>query len=280
MLSSDRPVTQKARPGYLNFDSVADSYDATRGIPPEAQEQAALIVRENAVLAPGEKIFDAGVGTGRFALPLARLGVPVVGVDVSVGMLGRLREKLSGESPQTRASLRLARGDLRRIPMRSSAFKAVLVVHILHLIEDWKAVVQEVRRILLPGGVLFLVTDRGRTMLPTRDHYFERARTRGLLREHIGVAVFEELQAYLEAQGAEVQRVDEERVRWMAQEKVGTTLEMLERRTWSNLWPIPEADHAELLRETTDWALAQYGSLDAVEESETKMVIRAVRWPK
>src|SRR5688572_12715664 len=41
---------------------------------------------------------ERGLGTGRVALPLARRGVPVHGVDMSRAMLARLRAKPGGDA--------------------------------------------------------------------------------------------------------------------------------------------------------------------------------------
>ncbi|MFI5610076.1 class I SAM-dependent methyltransferase [Amycolatopsis sp. NPDC051903] len=46
-----------------------------------------------AALADGGRVLEFAVGTGRVAVPLAALGVPVTGVELSRAMLARLREK-------------------------------------------------------------------------------------------------------------------------------------------------------------------------------------------
>ena len=49
-------------------------------------------------LAGGGAVLELGIGTGRIALPLARRGVVVVGVDASEAMVDRLRAKPGGDS--------------------------------------------------------------------------------------------------------------------------------------------------------------------------------------
>jgi SAM-dependent methyltransferase len=49
-------------------------------------------------LAGGGAALELGVGTGRIALPLARRGVPVHGIDLSRAMVARLRAKPGGEA--------------------------------------------------------------------------------------------------------------------------------------------------------------------------------------
>ena len=48
-------------------------------------------------LAGGGRALELGIGTGRIALPLARRGVPVHGIELSRAMVARLRAKPGGE---------------------------------------------------------------------------------------------------------------------------------------------------------------------------------------
>lgn len=264
---------------YLSFDPVAADYDWSRYLSPEAQAQAARLLQEESGLAPGQPLLDAGVGTGRFALPLAQLGVPVVGLDISRNMLAQLQAKYAAHSSDSALPLRLARADLRRMPVTSHVFGAVLIVHILHLISDWQQVLQEVRRVLQPGGVLLLAQEVGARGYPTREHYFELARAQGIVRQNLGSRNREEIHDYLQANGAEVARVDAGRLHWHQQFPVRRTLEALRKRTWSSFWTIPESDNEALVADTETWALQKYGSLDALEEADDELHIWTVRWP-
>src|SRR5678815_2724941 len=50
-----------------------------------------------AELAHGGRALELGIGTGRFALPLAAKGVEVHGIDAAQSMVGRLRAKPGGD---------------------------------------------------------------------------------------------------------------------------------------------------------------------------------------
>ena len=65
--------------------------------------------------AAGGPVLEYGVGNGRIALPIARHGVEVVGVDWSRAMLADARERLKGEAPEVRRRVRLVHGDMRRV---------------------------------------------------------------------------------------------------------------------------------------------------------------------
>ncbi|HZT41135.1 MAG TPA: methyltransferase domain-containing protein [Chthonomonadaceae bacterium] len=266
--------------GYLSFDPVASDYDWTRYMPLEIQEQAARLLQEVAGVAEDRALLDAGTGTGRFSLPLAQLGVPVIGLDISGNMLSQLRQKVRGEATGKALPLRVARADLRHLPVKAGAIEAVLIVHILHLIADWKRVLAEVRRVLAPGGTLLLAQEAGARMFPTRSFYMELAREHGLNRTRIGAQSLEEVVAYLREQGAQVERVDGERVQWRLRFQVAKTLEALRRRSWSGIWSVPEEVNADLVDRAEAWARQTYGSLEAFEEADAQLIVWAVRWPQ
>jgi cyclopropane fatty-acyl-phospholipid synthase-like methyltransferase len=56
------------------------------------------VVELLAKLAGGGRALELGIGTGRIALPLARRGVPVHGIELSRAMTARLRAKPGGEA--------------------------------------------------------------------------------------------------------------------------------------------------------------------------------------
>ena len=80
--------------GYFG-EEVAATYDsATSGMHDESVIDT--VVGVLAVLAGDGRALEFGVGTGRIALPLARRGVEVYGIDLSKAMVSRMREKPGG----------------------------------------------------------------------------------------------------------------------------------------------------------------------------------------
>jgi SAM-dependent methyltransferase len=80
----------------------------------------------------GGPVLEYGVGNGRIALPVARHGVEVFGVDLSSAMLTDLRSRLDAEPEDVRDRVRLRRGDMRtvkineRFPLVTCPFNAAL----------------------------------------------------------------------------------------------------------------------------------------------------------
>ena len=83
--------------GYFG-ERVAGSYDDPSDdmFNPALLDTVADVLAE---LAGGGRALELGIGTGRIALPLARRGVPVHGIDLSRAMVARLRAPSPAATP-------------------------------------------------------------------------------------------------------------------------------------------------------------------------------------
>ncbi len=103
----------------------------------------------------GGPVVELGVGTGRIAIPTARAGVRVIGVDSSAAMLDVCRRRAAEEGVDEQLDLRL--GDLaappveERVPLVTCPFRAFL--HLRTETERLGALAAA-RRLLAPGGRL------------------------------------------------------------------------------------------------------------------------------
>jgi SAM-dependent methyltransferase len=105
--------------------------------------------------APAARILDAGSGPGLYAVPLARLGYHVTGVDVSAVALRHARGL--ARAARLTGTARFVRGDLRDVHLRDGGFDAALLVY--YVLEafprvDQSAVLARIAAALAPGGVL------------------------------------------------------------------------------------------------------------------------------
>lgn len=93
----------------------------------------------------GERVLDAGCGTGRYFPRLLAGGSRVVGVDFSVGMLG--------EAQRRYAEVPLVAADLHRTwPFRDGAFDAVLCALVGEHLDDLGPFCREMARVIRPSG--------------------------------------------------------------------------------------------------------------------------------
>lgn len=117
------------------------------------------------IAATGGPLLDIACGTGRIALPAARKGIEVLGVDIARAMLDRARS-LSGGTPVEwlEADCRKLRVDrhFRIAVMAGHAFQQMLTE------ADQRALFRAVRAHLLPGG-LFAFDNRNPRPADLRD---------------------------------------------------------------------------------------------------------------
>ena len=107
-------------------------------------ERLALL---RAAVRPGDRVLDLGCGAGRFT---AALGAGAVGVDVAEAALERARENAPA------ADLRLMDGET--IPLAHGAVDLVWCSEVLEHVPGVLGLLQEVRRVLAPGGRLLATT--------------------------------------------------------------------------------------------------------------------------
>lgn len=102
-------------------------------------------------------VLEHGVGNGRIALPVARAGSAVTGIDHSAPMLADLRRILGAEPADVRRRITLKRGDLRRtrlgrrFPLVICPFNTALHLYTRQDVETW---LDRVREHLTPDGEL------------------------------------------------------------------------------------------------------------------------------
>lgn len=104
-------------------------------------------------------VLEYGIGNGRIAIPLARDGVRVVGVERSAPMIADLRARLAKESADVRARVTVKRGDMRKVTTGERftlvicPFNAALHLYSRVDVEQWLACV---RKQMARGGELVL----------------------------------------------------------------------------------------------------------------------------
>lgn len=111
----------------------------------------------------GDRVLDVACGPGVFTRPIARLGQGLaVGFDLSWPMLRHAVRRAEAEG---RTNLVWIRGTVFRLPFISAAFPAVNCCGALHLFDNPKTALDEICRVLAPGGYLSVQT----TIRPERS---------------------------------------------------------------------------------------------------------------
>lgn len=114
-----------------------------------------------------EQVLDVGTGTGHTALAFAPHVASVIGLDMTEAMLEKARE-LAMEQGASNADFEL--GDAMDLPYESERFDLVTCRVCAHHFDDAQRAVEEMARVLRPGGWL-LVVDSVSPEDPAEDTY-------------------------------------------------------------------------------------------------------------
>jgi phosphatidylethanolamine/phosphatidyl-N-methylethanolamine N-methyltransferase len=106
----------------------------------------------------GGRILEVGVGTG-ISLPDYDRGVRVVGVDLSEPMLRKAHSRMKAE-PLAHVE-GLAVMDAQRLGFRDGAFDVVVAQYVITVVPDPEATLDELARVVKPGGEIVLVNHIG-----------------------------------------------------------------------------------------------------------------------
>lgn len=140
----------------LSFDTIASQFDHQRGLPREALRAWVELVDQ---ISGAEmlRVLEPGIGTGRVSLPLAVLGHHVTGTDISASMLAECEASAKELGVLDRVSL--IEADATDLPFSDHQFDLGIIAQLLYLILDWPAVLDELARLVKPGGYVIHLTE-------------------------------------------------------------------------------------------------------------------------
>ena len=132
------------------FDEWPEKYDQwfTTPIGTLVKQYESELMLDLLKPASGEQVLDAGCGTGLFTLEILSSGAKVIGLDISLPMLQRAREKLAVYPFYP------VWGDIAKLPFREGIFDKVVSITAIEFIKDAKKCVAELFRVTKRGGVV------------------------------------------------------------------------------------------------------------------------------
>jgi SAM-dependent methyltransferase len=138
-----------------------------KGVTGPGMDDEIAIARSLLGLGEGEAVLDVACGPGNFSREFARVVGPdglVVGLDASPTMLARGVEELRDADP---GNLVLIRASATSLPFGERSFDAACCFAALHLFDEPFTALDEMRRVLKPGGRIALLTSVRRRLTPS-----------------------------------------------------------------------------------------------------------------
>ena len=163
MSLDDAFTTPDSKRRYVRtlFATIADRYDLITRVLSYGQDarwKATLVKMANA--REGERALDLACGTGDIAFAVAASGARTIGLDITHRMLqlaaGRKPQapRPEPQAPGSKTESRFITGDMANLPFRSATFDLVTTGYGLRNVPDLDAAIDEIARVLKPGGRL------------------------------------------------------------------------------------------------------------------------------
>jgi demethylmenaquinone methyltransferase/2-methoxy-6-polyprenyl-1,4-benzoquinol methylase len=147
----DRIATPEGKRRFVRaiFATIADRYDFITVVLSYGQDRRwkrRLI--DLAAPCPSARALDLATGTGDIAFALAARGARVVGLDITIRMIELARGKVDGARPQFLV------GDMLALPFPPGSFDIVTTGYGLRNVPNLTTAIEEIGRVLSPGGQL------------------------------------------------------------------------------------------------------------------------------
>ena len=148
------------------FDDVAARYDITNDVLSAGQTRRWRSAVVRAIdPQPSQRILDLAAGTGTSSRPFADVGAFVVACDFSLGMLH--------VGQQRQPTVSFVAGDALALPYAADSFDAVTISFGLRNVADPGVALEEMLRVVRPGGRLVVCEFSHPTWTPWRTAYLE-----------------------------------------------------------------------------------------------------------
>ena len=150
MRLADRLSTSDGKRRYVRglFATIADRYDLiTRLLSYGRDRRWKRRLVELAAVRPGARALDLATGTGDLAFMLASRGARTTGLDLTRRMIELARAKRTGAADPS-----FLVGDMVALPFAPASFDLVTTGYGLRNVPDLPAAVDEILRVLRPGG--------------------------------------------------------------------------------------------------------------------------------
>ncbi len=153
------------------FDNISDNYDGLNRVISLGTDVKwrKKVVAAVAATNP-ESILDIATGTGDLAIQMAQTNATrIVGLDLSEGMLKVGRRKIADKNLDSR--IEMIQGDSESLPFEENSFDAITVAFGVRNFENLERGLEEIFRVLKPGGIFVVLETSVPTKFPYKQGY-------------------------------------------------------------------------------------------------------------
>ena len=100
-----------------------------------------------------DNVLECACGTGMFSVKIAPRVKELTATDFSDGMLKRTRKKC-----RNLENISVENGDITNLRFEDNVFDKAVAANVIHLLDDPKKAIDELRRVVKPGGQIIIPT--------------------------------------------------------------------------------------------------------------------------
>ncbi|MFX1313067.1 MAG: class I SAM-dependent methyltransferase, partial [Promethearchaeota archaeon] len=172
--------------GEINYDQFSQTYDLSRK---ENTKTVNDLVRFT-YIDQNSLLLDLGCGTGNYTNALKQFVKNVIGLDLSLGMIKKARDKFP--------NLHYTNANVMNLPFRKNIFSGLYLIQVIHHIKDKFILLKEAHRVLWKKGNIAIHTcSQDQIYTYWYTHYFPE----GLKAELKRFLTIEELKLLLKKSG-------------------------------------------------------------------------------
>lgn len=167
--ADDGDLSPRKREALELFEGLPRHYDLIAALFSFGQDPRwrRRLVRELGV-GPQDRVLDVASGTGMVAAALVQAGArEVVALDQSEAMLARARSRVRSD-PALTDRVEVVTGQAEELPFADGEFDALTFTYLLRYVDDPAATMQELARVVKPGGTVASLDFHVPPRLPAR----------------------------------------------------------------------------------------------------------------
>lgn len=115
-------------------------------------EDGAIEVLDSWNISTGKSMLDVGCGSGQTAIPAAKKGIKVTGIDIAENLIQHARKR----AVEAKLTTQFDVGDAEDLPYKDKSFNVVISMFGAMFAPRPEKVVSEFARVLEPGGQLYM----------------------------------------------------------------------------------------------------------------------------
>ena len=142
-MSSTQPEMETLKTRLKSMWMAGDFGQIAKSIESSADEFIARLE-----LKPGDRVLDIACGSGNLAIPAARAGATVIGVDIATNLIEQARARAAAEG----LSIQFDEGDAEKLPYDDASFDVVVSMYGAMFAPRPELVAAELLRVCRPGG--------------------------------------------------------------------------------------------------------------------------------